>query len=313
MTEANLQKLQQLRQFQLLPLDAKIRLTLNRIKEWHIKYEGNVYLAFSGGKDSTVLKHIIDAYYPDIPSVFCNTGLEYPEVKRFAMSQKNVTVITPKMKFKEVLKKYGFPVVSKEISRDIYEIRHSKSEYLVNRRLNGDKNGNFKISKKWKYLIDAPFEISPICCQIMKKQPFKTYQQETGRKPIVATMTEESSLRLTAWLQKGCNAFDAKNPRSAPISFWTEQDILAYIHRERVVIPSVYGEIKREPDLFNEGKFYCTGCKRTGCMFCMFGVHLDEYPNRFQRMKQTHPRLYQYCIEELGLGKVLDYIKVKYI
>lgn len=312
MTEANLQKLQQLRQFQLLSLDAKIRLTLNRIKEWHIKYEGSVYLAFSGGKDSTVLKHIIDTYYPDIPSVFCNTGLEYPEVKRFAMSQKNVTVITPKMKFKDVLLKYGYPVISKEQSQYIYEARTSKSEKVKAIRLNG-KDGSYKISEKWQYLVNAPFKISHKCCDVMKKAPFKQYEKETGRKAIIATMTEESTLRLNSWIKYGCNAFNAKRPASRPLSFWTEQDILAYIERERVVISSVYGEIKREPDLFNEGKFYCTGCKRTGCMFCMFGVHLDEYPNRFQRMKQTHPRLYQYCIEELGLGKVLDYIKVKYI
>ena len=304
-------KLQQLKQFQILPLDAKIKLTLNRIKEWHTAYDGNVYLAFSGGKDSTVLKHIIDTYYPDIPSVFCNTGLEYPEVRRFATSQKNVTIISPKMKFKDVLQKYGYPVVSKAVSRYIYEIRHCKSEHLVNLRLNGDKNGKFKIPKKWKFLIEAPFEISPICCQIMKKQPFKTYQQKTGRKPIIATMAEESSLRLTAWLQKGCNAFDAKNPRSAPISFWTEQDILQYIDRESVPIASVYGEVKREPDLFNEGKFYCSGLQRTGCMFCMFGVHLEEEPNRFQRMKVTHPRQYDFCMNELGLKQVLETLKVK--
>ena len=308
----NLQKIQQLRQFQLLSLDAKIRLTLNRLKEWHIKYEGNVYLAFSGGKDSTVLKHIIDTHYPDIPSVFCNTGLEYPEVKHFAMSQKNVTVITPKMKFKDVLQNYGYPVISKEQSNYIWDVQNSNSEKVKQLRIVG-RNGHYKISKKWQYLINAPFKISHKCCDIMKKAPFKKYEKETGRKAIVATMTDESALRLNSWIKYGCNAFNAKRPMSRPLSFWTEQDILHYIDREKLPIASVYGEVKREPDLFNEGKFYCTGCKRTGCMFCMFGVHLDEYPNRFQRMKQTHPRLYQYCIEELGLGKVLDYIKVKYI
>jgi hypothetical protein len=69
-----------------------------------------------------------------------------------------------------------------------------------------------------------------------------------------------------------------------------------------------------------------TGCNRTGCIFCMFGCHLEKEPNRFQRLKETHPRQYEYCInggeyvdgkwqpnkEGLGLGKVLDYINVKY-
>lgn len=75
-----------------------------------------------------------------------------------------------------------------------------------------------------------------------------------------------------------------------------------------------------------EDKLKTTGCDRTGCIFCMFGCHLEKEPNRFQRLKETHPRQYEYCIgggemvegkwqpskEGLGLGKVLDYINVKY-
>jgi len=50
-------------------------------------------------------------------------------------------------------------------------------------------------------------------------------------------------------------------------------------------------------------------------MFCMFGVHLEKEPNRFQRMKEAHPKQYDYCMREkngLGLAKVLDFIDVKY-
>ena len=54
------------------------------------------------------------------------------------------------------------------------------------------------------------------------------------------------------------------------------------------------------------------GADRTGCMFCMFGVHLEKGKNRFQRMKTTHPKLWKYCIDGLGCGKVLDYVGVKY-
>ena len=67
----------------------------------------------------------------------------------------------------------------------------------------------------------------------------------------------------------------------------------------------------------SNGKLITTGENRTGCMFCMFGVHLEKEPNKFQRMKETHSKIYEYCmkpIEEggLGLSKVLDYIGVKY-
>ncbi len=59
-------------------------------------------------------------------------------------------------------------------------------------------------------------------------------------------------------------------------------------------------------------KIYDMGEKRTGCMFCMFGVHLEKEPNRFQRMKTSHPKLYKYCMSKLKCKKALDLIDVKY-
>ena len=39
-----------------------------------------------------------------------------------------------------------------------------------------------------------------------------------------------------------------------------------------------------------------TGCDRTGCIFCGFGAHLEKGESRFQRLKKTHPRQYDYCM-----------------
>src|SRR5699024_1335912 len=105
----------------------------------------------------------------------------------------------------------------------------------------------------------------------------------------------------------GCNAFEKKRPTSQPMSFWTEQDILQYIVENNLEYASVYGNTVLE-----NGKFKTTGLDRTGCMFCMFGCHLEKSPNRFQRMKETHPKQYDYCMNNLGLKDVLDYIGVDY-
>ena len=339
-----------LKQMQSLPLDIKIRMTKERIEQWYEYWDGQVYVSFSGGKDSTVLKHIVDSMYDDVPSLFVNTGLEYPEIQKFAMSQKNVVTVRPEMRFDEVIKKYGYPVVSKEVAQTVYEIKHSKSETKLKtirmKKLNGellDKNGNKSRynCEKWKFLLDVPFDISDKCCGVMKKRPAKLYGKQTGRRPIVGTLASESMLRNQLWKKYGCNAFDKKEPTSQPLSFWAEQDILHYIKKYDVPYCSVYGDItpvseeeqcKGQISSFDILKDYentdlkTTGCDRTGCIFCMFGCHLEKEPNRFQRLKETHPRQYEYCIgggeyvdgkwqpskEGLGLGKVLDYINVKY-
>lgn len=296
-----------LRQMQSLPLEAKVIMTQQRIRAWYEYWDGDVYVSFSGGKDSTVLKHIVDSMYDDVPSVFVNTGLEYPEVRMFALRQKNVIRLDPQMKFYDVIEKYGYPVVSKEQAQFIHEVRTTKSEKLKNIRLNGNEWGRGKVSDKWKFLIDAPFKISHKCCDVMKKNPVKKYEKETGRKPFIGTMTCESKLRQSEWLKNGCNAFSKSRPTSSPLSFWTEQDILQYIVENDLEIAPVYGEIR----VNEEGKYYLTGCQRTGCMFCMFGCHLENEPNRFQRMKETHPKQYDYCMNQLKISEVLDYIGVE--
>ena len=104
-------------QMQSLPLKAKIRMTENRIQEWVNEYgEDGVYVSFSGGKDSTVLLHIARRLYPNIKAVFVDTGLEYPEIRSFVKSFENVDWIKPKMTFKQVIEKYGYPFISKEVS-----------------------------------------------------------------------------------------------------------------------------------------------------------------------------------------------------
>ncbi len=150
------------------------------------------------------------------------------------------------------------------------------------------------------------------CCNIMKKKPSKKYEKETGYKPIIGTMACESKARETSWKIHGCNAFDSKRPSSQPLSFWTKQDILKYIQKYNLKYASVYGDIVEK-----DGKLITTGCSRTGCVFCMYGCHLEPEPNRFQRLKETHPKLYEYCLKPwdkggLGMKEVLDFSHIKY-
>ena len=169
----------ELRLMQNYPLELKIMKTKLRIQEW-VSYYGleGVYVSFSGGKDSTVLLHIARELYPNIKALYIDTGLEYPEVKQFVKTWDNVDIIRPKMSFKQVIEKYGYPVISKEQSQYIYQYRNAKSEKTKETRLNGNKWGRGKISNKWKYMLDAPFKISDQCCNVMKKNPAKENEKK---------------------------------------------------------------------------------------------------------------------------------------
>lgn len=305
----------QLRQKQSLPLEQKIIMSQRRITEWYNHYGGQVYVSLSGGKDSTVLLHLVRELYPDVPALFIDTGLEYPEIRQFVDTVDNVTKMRPQKTFREVLLEYGYPIISKDVAQRIEAARRG-AKWAIN-NLNGmDKRGNYnqynQRYKKYKYLVNAPFKVSDKCCKVNKKQPARKYERETGRKAYIGIMAEESDRRKSAYLKTGCNAYTSSLQMSKPLGFWTEQDILQYIKYFRLPYASVYGDIVQT----SKGKLITTGLKRTGCMYCAYGIHLDK-TNSFQKMSQTHPKIYDYCLRPvdeggLGMAQVLDYIGVPY-
>lgn len=293
----------QLQQRQSMPLWMKVEYSKKRIIAWYEFYEGQVYVAYSGGKDSEVLLSLTRSIYPEVPGVFCDTGLEYPEIRKHIMGKENIIIVKPTIRFDEVISKYGYPVISKMTARMISDFQNStgnnKDElnlYLTGKTKNGTPCPSKKLANKWHKLINAPFKISHKCCYFLKKQPSYLYEKETGRKPLLGIMATESKLRNSQYLKQGCNAYDNKRPTCMPIAFWKTEDIWEYLKTNNISYCSIYDK----------------GETQTGCIFCMFGVHMDGIPNRFQRLKSLHPKLYNYCINDLGIGGVLDYINVPY-
>ena len=217
-------------------------------------WNGLVYVAFSGGLDSVVLLHKVRKILGDyIPAVFSNTGLEFPEIVRFARSAPGEFIeIKPldkktgkRITYRDVILRAGYPLVSKETADKLYKLRHGNlSPRYRNYILNGDERGRFgMLPKKWRFLIEAPFEISGKCCDLLKKGPLKEYEKQTGRKPFVGVTQDEGFRREHQYAKTGCNVYDGSTIKSQPLGFWTRQDILRYIiwprHRANRPVPGL--------------------------------------------------------------------------
>ena len=314
--------LTELRMLQALPLDAKILKSQNRIREFYQQMGGKVYISYSGGKDSTVMAHLVKSVYPDVPMYFMNTGLEFPEIQRFCREQ-GAEILRPERTFVEVLTGYGYPVISKEVAETIYFARrilngkkstirltrttYNKRRELLGQRVFVDTKGEISMKKsrfnreKWLPIAqETDFLISNRCCFYMKKSDFGKMHRRQGISPYVATTAEESVLRQESWLMYGCNTFKEGHEASRPISFWTEQDILRYLAEFNLEYCPIYGNLIQNE---TTGKYEMTGHQRTGCIFCAFGAHTTRPVTKFMELSKSHPRQYEYC---LGGGQYIE-------
>lgn len=267
--------LKELSRLKMMPLDMKIAYSKTIIQKFFIENKGKVYIGFSGGRDSTVLLHLVRSKYPDVPAVFFDTGMEFPENRKFVKSFDNVELMKPKMTYKEVVEKFGYPCISKICAHWIALAQNGQPSGI--RQMNSETKYGYK---KYNWMVDAPFKVSERCCDIMKKKPAMEYNKRTGRFAIIGTRVEESTIREETYLTKGDIHESHGVPICTPLAIWTEKDIKEYIKMNKI----------RLSDL------YYMGYERSGCMFCMFGIMGDR--NRFLKLKATHPKIWENCMRE---------------
>ena len=261
-------------------LAQKIDHSLGVIEQFSNHFDGMVYVAFSGGKDSCVMLSLVEMLIPQVPAMFIMTGCESPSVCRFIREMKaeghNIEITKPKKTLKEVFAKEGFPLVSKKTAHNIMAVRRNPD--CVNSQRLVDPKNKHRIPAKWLYLLNEPYEVSDRCCYWLKKSPSHEYGKRTGRYAFVGVLASESDSRAAGYITRGgCNSFDDSHntyPTSWPLAIWNEEDIWAYIKDRGLRIPDIYEK----------------GATRTGCMGCGFGAHISTAG--LDTLRELWPKMY---------------------
>lgn len=241
----------------------------------------NYYVSYSGGADSLVLLDIARRFVAkEFPAVFCMTGQEWPEIVRFVRNTPNVEIIRPRYKVKEIVDKYGFPLISKEVSQYVHEARTCKPGTKLREKRLGHLGESFAIPKRYRWMVDADFSISHLCCRYLKKEPFHRYEKETGRLPLIGLTAEESRLRTMEYLKRGgCNSFNGR-VASYPMSIWTSADVWEYIKRNNLPYCSIYDKLVRN---------------QTGCVYCGYGLQKDRW--KLCLLYELRPKMYEWSMK----------------
>lgn len=242
---------------------------ITKIKSMNELYdlENNAYISYSGGKDSTVLSHLIDLALPNnkIPRVYINTGIEYKLMVNFVERERErdsrIVIIYPRENIKQMLEKYGYPFKSKEHSLYLSVFQNSGETKSVNKYLN--KGNRFECPQKLKYQFSEDFKIkiSNRCCYKLKKEPAQKWKIENN-KTITMTGMRSAEGGLRGALQ-GCAVFNDKDlEKFHPLQPLTEDFINEFINANNIQLCELY----YPPYNFN----------RTGCKGCPYSLNLQE-------------------------------------
>lgn len=277
------ERLSFLKEKQKLPLDVKIAITEEMIKNL-IKVHSRLAVAWSGGKDSTVLLYLVQKFLPNIDVIWVNTGIEFPECVKFVKELKqawniNLYIAKPKITFWQVVDKFGWPMLGKGSNGSYI----SRANYL-------ERKGKVKLAKATR---DA--QISAACCRLLKEKPSEEILRSLGVDCVmVGNLVADSRQRFLIWAQKGEYYYNKKEKRwkAWPLAFWTEEDIWQF--HELFNIPC--------------SEIYKKGHRRNGCWPCLMDIRFAD--NKLKALRLSHPKLWKFLIVKKGLGKRLIALKV---
>ena len=299
-----------LKKYREMPLDDKIELSNQIIKSFYESHDPkSLLISSSFGKDSVVLIDLVRRLYPEIPIGYINTGVEQPTCVELSKTYDNVIEIKPKKSMEQIIEEYGYMLpIGKEKTNTIALCRKNLYEGNFNtirvKKMRGDFGEKSLYNfTKYQWVIFAPFKISDKCCQYLKVEPSERFAKEYGfTHCFVGTTAQESRMRRDNLINHGFNT----PTQSRPLGHWNPHDILEYCLKNDIKLAGCYGEIIEE-----DGKYTTSRFDRTGCICCPVASHLKK-KNDFQWLYETDRESWDYVINDLGFGQVLDFFDVDY-
>ena len=211
------------------------------IRAWeffnHPEINGSCYVA-TGGLDSITLLLFLRSIGIDVPAISVSTL----EDKSIQAVHKHLGVIPLKpLKSKaEVLREFGWPVLSKETAGKISLLQHPSEKNATVRHaiITGEtgayggyrKGTRMKLSQKWLEKFGGyenenegvsyqtpDFLVSDKCCYYLKEKPCNDYARESGRYPYMGLMASEGGRRQKALMLRGCNYISPGTDRKSVV------------------------------------------------------------------------------------------------
>ena len=301
---------------------SKVGRAANLAWEFYHGVDGAAYVAV-GGLDSIVLYVFLRSIGINVPAVSVSS-LEDKSVQKVHKAL-GVQALKPLRSKVEVIREFGWPVLSKEIAGKISLLQNPSEKNATVRHaiITGEtgKQGGYRtesrmqLSRKWLEKFGGyenetenvhygkpDFLVSDKCCYYLKEKPCNDYAKQTGRWPYMGLMASEGGRRQKALMVNGCNYISPTTKRSAPFATFLRDDLLRLAlcmdewYREHsclfpgepvdTIIPEIYGSIEVDAD----GKLFTTKAQRTGCSMCGFGIHMEQRPHRFDLLYERNPK-----------------------
>lgn len=299
--------------------------------EFYRAMEGQCYVAV-GGLDSIVLYLFLRSIGIEVPAVSVST-LEDKSIQKVHKAL-GVVPLKPLRSKVNVIREFGWPVISKEAAGKISTIQHptEKNKTVRHAIITGEtgaqggyrKGTKMQLKNQWLKLFGgadqegkalgyekADFLVSDKCCYYLKEMPCEIYRKESGRWPYMGLMASEGGRREKALAVNGCNYISETTKRSCPFATFMRNDLLILAkemdtwYQENyhlfpgpkvdTIVPTIYGTIEQD----TKGLLYTTDAQRTGCSMCGFGVHMEDRPHRFDLLWERNPKEWDFWMNHV--------------